>query len=46
MGCDCEQCFGYCMIDKDEAMRARLTKFETSVLDDFPLEHLKGEATA
>ena len=22
-GCDCVQCFGYCMIDGDEAMRAR-----------------------
>ena len=23
-GCDCEQCFGYCLIDGDEAMRCGL----------------------
>ena len=23
-GCDCVQCFGYCMIDGDEAMRVML----------------------
>lgn len=22
-GCDCFQCFGYCLVDQDEAMRAR-----------------------
>lgn len=22
-GCDCVQCFGYCLVDQDEAMRAR-----------------------
>lgn len=22
-GCDCVQCFGYCMVDGDEAMRER-----------------------
>lgn len=22
-GCDCEQCFGYCLVDNDEAMRRR-----------------------
>lgn len=21
LGCDCVQCFGYCMVDQDEAMR-------------------------
>lgn len=21
-GCDCEQCFGYCLVDTDEAARA------------------------
>jgi hypothetical protein len=21
-GCDCEQCFGYCLVDSDEAARA------------------------
>lgn len=21
-GCDCEQCFGYCLVDSDEATRA------------------------
>lgn len=23
-GCDCMRCFGYCMIDKDQALRERL----------------------
>ena len=23
-GCDCEQCFGYCLIDRDDAMRERM----------------------
>lgn len=23
-GCDCVQCFGYCQVDRDEAMRARM----------------------
>lgn len=23
-GCDCEQCFGYCLVDADEALRAGL----------------------
>lgn len=22
-GCDCFQCFGYCLVDKDEAVRSR-----------------------
>lgn len=25
-GCDCEQCFGYCLVDADEAYRESLTK--------------------
>jgi hypothetical protein len=25
-GCDCVQCFGYCAIDKDEAIRARFDR--------------------
>lgn len=29
-GCDCVQCFGYCMIDPDEALRARLTPLGAS----------------
>lgn len=24
LGCDCVVCFGYCMIDADEAVRAKL----------------------
>jgi len=25
-GCDCEQCFGYCLVDSDKALRATLDK--------------------
>ena len=25
-GCDCVQCFGYCMVDGDEADRARMAR--------------------
>lgn len=27
-GCDCVQCFGYCMVDRDEADRAVLERAE------------------
>lgn len=25
-GCDCEQCFGYCLVDSDKALRDSLDK--------------------
>lgn len=28
-GCDCVQCFGYCLIDNDEAMRERFKALES-----------------
>ena len=29
-GCDCVQCFGYCLIDRDEALRTMQSKSEVS----------------
>ena len=29
-GCDCVQCFGYCMIDRDDAMRERFMRSDRS----------------
>jgi hypothetical protein len=26
MGCDCVQCFGYCLVDRDEAFRQQVLK--------------------
>ena len=33
-GCDCEQCFGYCLVDRDEAMRERLARGAARQEDD------------
>lgn len=41
-GCDCEQCFGYCLIDRDEAMRALFDRgVSSAVLED---KMLQGKA--
>lgn len=29
-GCDCEQCFGYCLVDSDEALRETLARGRVS----------------
>lgn len=34
-GCDCVQCFGYCLIDKDEAVRHRLDVMAAPIEDAF-----------
>ena len=31
-GCDCRQCFGYCMIDRDIATRENLLSFDKARL--------------
>ena len=33
-GCDCEQCFGYCLIDRDDAMRERMAMGAARTEDD------------
>jgi hypothetical protein len=35
-GCDCRQCFGYCMIDGDEAIRQRLDLMGAPADIEFP----------
>lgn len=34
-GCDCVQCFGYCMIDGDEALRQKMAGDRSPVDDPF-----------
>jgi hypothetical protein len=33
-GCDCEQCFGYCLIDRDMAHRVRCEQREVSLVEE------------
>ena len=33
-GCDCVQCFGFCLVDRDEAMRVRFDSVRAAP-DDF-----------
>ena len=34
LGCDCIQCFGYCMVDKDRAEREMFARSERAVVSD------------
>jgi hypothetical protein len=33
-GCDCVQCFGYCLVDKDEAIRQSFSQAGPRVVTD------------
>lgn len=47
-GCDCRQCFGYCMIDGDEAFRqiSLAVSERTAALNSMPMNFTFGEANA
>lgn len=34
-GCDCEQCFGYCLVDPEVALRNRLDARQVPINDPF-----------
>ncbi len=45
-GCDCEQCFGYCLVDRDEAMRSRLNSGRAKEEDELTRVHREAERAA
>lgn len=40
LGCDCMQCFGYCMVDVDQALRDQVLKHDAAYRspEEFKLE--------
>ena len=41
-GCDCEQCFGYCLVDNDKAPRDALARGPWSEQEQSAMQHARS----